>query len=77
VEQEAYLDAVEAGRLYRVDPETIKRQFRQGLIPGYRIGRVLRFDPAELREHFRSAPGEKSSARATATPDFDALERDE
>jgi hypothetical protein len=73
VAQEEYVDAVEAARLFHVDPETIKRQYRRGLIGGFRIGRVLRFDPAELREHFRSTPGEKSSARATAEPDFDAL----
>jgi hypothetical protein len=68
-----FLTAVEAGDLFRVDAETIKRHYRQGRITGYKIGRALRFDPAELRAAFRSAPGAGSPARA-AEPNFTALD---
>jgi hypothetical protein len=67
--------AVEIGQRYKIDPETVKRQYRQGLIPGYRIGRALRFDPEELREHFRSTPSAAiRRAQVTAEPNFNAID---
>jgi excisionase family DNA binding protein len=54
--------------------ETIRRLYRAGRIPGYRVGRNLRFDPDEVREALRSGPtGITVVATGHVAPDFDAI----
>lgn len=61
--------------LGNMHPETIRRLYRAGRIPGYRVGRYLRFDPDEVREALRSEPSTAVAGSVSATPDFDALDR--
>jgi excisionase family DNA binding protein len=72
------LSAVHTGEIFDVHPETLRRLYRAGRIPGYRVGRYLRFDPDELREALRSQCDTLRSAvsPATVSPDFDALGAD-
>ncbi len=51
--------AVNTAPLFEVDPETLRRLWRAGRIPGYKVGRHLRFDPDEVREALRSIPAAK------------------
>jgi hypothetical protein len=60
-----------AGALNDVSPETLRRLYRVGKVPGYKVGRLLKFDPVEIRETFRSVP--KSEPRTLVGPDFDAI----
>jgi excisionase family DNA binding protein len=59
------------GELFDVHPETLRRLYRAGRIPGYKVGRYLRFDPEEIREALRSVP--VRAARSVVEPDFDAI----
>jgi excisionase family DNA binding protein len=61
-----------AAALGDVHPETVRRLWREGTIPGYKVGRLLKFDVDEVRLALRAAP--RPSTRAVAaTPDFDAI----
>jgi excisionase family DNA binding protein len=59
-----------------IHPETVRRLYREGRIPAYRVGRGLRFDVAEVRDAFRtSAPSpDEATTGTTREPDFDALD---
>jgi excisionase family DNA binding protein len=60
----------------RVHPETLRRLYREGRVPGYKFGRVLRFDLDEVCDALRTTPG-SATTRAHFEPDFDALDRGE
>lgn len=45
----------ELGAYLRVDPQTVYRQFREGLIPGVKIGRAIRFKREIIDAWFRLA----------------------
>jgi excisionase family DNA binding protein len=66
-----FLSAEAIAPLYDAHPETFRRLYRAGRIPGYKVGRYLRFDPDEVADALRSTPGR---AAVAATPDFDALD---
>ena len=40
-----------------VHPETLRRLYRDGRIPGYKVGRLLRFDVDEVRDALRGSTG--------------------
>lgn len=67
-----YVSAGQAADLFDVSAETIRRKYREGLIPGYRVGRYLRFDPTELREAFRSTTAPPNPR--VSSPNFAALD---
>ena len=48
--------AVDTAPLFDIEPETLRRLWRSGRIPGYKVGRYLRFDPDEVRDALRSGP---------------------
>lgn len=53
--------------------ETVRRLYRDGRIPGYKVGRHLKFDLDEARQALRCGVPAPERA-ASATPDFDALD---
>ena len=61
-----------ASEAFDVHAETLRRLYREGAIPGYRIGRYLRFDVDELREAFRA--GRSAAPSGRVEPDFGALD---
>jgi excisionase family DNA binding protein len=73
----ALLSPDDTGKLFDAGPETMRRLYRAGKIPGYKVGRLLRFDPDEVREALRSQPA-ADAPRTTdrVEPDFDALGAD-
>ena len=56
-----------------IHPETLRRLYRAGIVPGYRTRRLLRFDLDEMLAALRS-PASTPAGRATVEPDFDALD---
>jgi excisionase family DNA binding protein len=70
------LSAVDAGVVFDVHAETLRRLYRAGRIPGYKIGRFLRFDVEEIREALRTstAGGAPTISGVAVGPDFDALD---
>jgi excisionase family DNA binding protein len=73
---DSYLRAEDAGAMFNVTGETVRRLHRDGVIPAYRVGRYLRFDPEELREAFRTMDAKPRTREAAhhVAPDFDALD---
>ena len=67
------LTPIDTGVEFDVHAETLRRLYRAGRIPGYKVGRYLRFDPDEVREALRSTPN-TATAGAAVEPDFDALD---
>jgi len=45
---EALIDAVEAGKLLKLHPVTVREFAKQGRIPGFQIGRAWRFRVSTL-----------------------------
>jgi excisionase family DNA binding protein len=70
----ALLNTDTAAELVGIHPESLRRLWRNGVVPGYKAGRLLRFDVDEVRDALRTnKPPQR--ATATAAPNFDALER--
>jgi excisionase family DNA binding protein len=67
------LSPAATGEEFDVCAETLRRLYRDGRIPGYKVGRHLKFDPDEVREALRSGPNATHSA-TPVEPDFDALD---
>jgi excisionase family DNA binding protein len=63
-----------AAALGDVHPETVRRLWREGRIPGYKLGRLLKFDVDEVRAALRATPGTGTTPAALAEPDFDAID---
>jgi len=66
------LSPVKTGAVFDVHPETLRRLYRAGRIPGYKVGRYLRFDLDEVREALRSTPNDAPAPQVG--PDFSALD---
>ena len=47
---ERHLSGKQLAQYIGVSTDTVRRAYRQGLIPGYRIGTALRFDPKAVRQ---------------------------
>ena len=47
---ESLLDVVEAARLLRIHPKTLRNKARRGVIPGVQVGRLWRFRASALNE---------------------------
>jgi excisionase family DNA binding protein len=54
-----------------IHPETLRRLWRDGRIPGYQFGRVLRFDLDEVCAALRAT---SAPTAARIEPDFEALQ---
>jgi excisionase family DNA binding protein len=53
--------------------ETIRRLWRRGSIPAYRVGRHLKFDLGEVRSALRDQD-ETTASTGAVEPNFDALD---
>jgi excisionase family DNA binding protein len=62
----------ETAQYFGCNPETLRRLYRNGRIPAYKVGRVLKFDIDEVRTALR-AGGSRPDRRAAVTPNFDAI----
>jgi excisionase family DNA binding protein len=47
---ESLLDVVEAARLLRIHPKTLRNKARRGIIPGVQVGRLWRFRASALND---------------------------
>lgn len=68
------VSAVEISKRYDVHPETLRRLYRSGRVPAYKVGRMLRFDESEVREALRSTPSAAKRSTVRTEPDFDAID---
>jgi excisionase family DNA binding protein len=70
----ALVSTEEAARLFSTHPETLRKRYRAGKLPGYKIGSALRFDPDEVRDVMRRDAQRKPErpAKPKAVPDLDA-----
>ena len=50
---EELLTVNEAGKLLRLNPETVARYIREGKIPGVKFGRVWRIEKEDLKRFIR------------------------
>jgi excisionase family DNA binding protein len=68
----ALTSTIRTAELVDAHPETLRRLYRDGRIPGYKVGRLLRFDVDEVRDALR---GSSATPRASARvePDFGAV----
>jgi excisionase family DNA binding protein len=66
------LSSAEIAEANGVTAETMRRLYRAGRIPAYRVGRLLKFDPDEVRAAFRQ--GARPVNTLSAEPNFDALD---
>ena len=66
-------NTAESAEYFRIDPESLRRMYREGRAPGYKCGNRLRFDLDELREAFRSRPAQRET-RSAVSPNFAALD---
>jgi excisionase family DNA binding protein len=55
------LTSREVAQLYRVNPETVRRWVRKGILPVVRVGPTqrIRFCEAHVQRYFREEPGAK------------------
>jgi excisionase family DNA binding protein len=56
------LTVQELARALKLNPQTLYRLVRQGLVPAIRIGKSLRFDPAQVRATLRTEKPSRRSA---------------
>lgn len=68
----ALVTTAEASEALAIHPETLRRLYRSGTLPGYKVGRHLRFDLDEIRSALRTERG--TAGAVTTSPNFAALD---
>jgi excisionase family DNA binding protein len=64
MEHDEVLTSKDAAKLLRLNPETVRRLLREGLLPGRKVGlRQWRIRRVDLDEYLRAVPSAGSSGR--------------
>ena len=72
------LDAVEAGELLNMHPQSVRKLAREGVLPGYRIpgSRKYKFFTNELMATLRGNPLTETDSAETDSAETDSAETD-
>jgi excisionase family DNA binding protein len=72
---ERHLSVKELAQYIGVSTDTIRRAYRRGLIPGYRVGTALRFDPKAVRRQMQRQAETRARTRAAGALDGESRPR--
>ena len=74
---ERHLSVKELAQYIGISTDTVRRAYRRGLIPGYRVGTALRFDPNAVRRQMQRQPETQARTRAAGAMGGDSRPRAE
>ena len=72
---ERHLSVKELAQYIGVSTDTVRRAYRRGLIPGYRVVTALRFDPKAVRRQMRRQAEAQVRTRAVGALGGDSRPR--